>query len=167
MGPANAPVTVVVFSDFQCPYCGVLMRNLRDVQTAFADEVAVVYRHFPLPNHPHALEAARASDCAALQGRFTEYHDALFASPDSIGRVDWSRFAVAAGIRDLPSFQACASDTRRSLTIERDIEAANRLRVTGTPTLLINGLRFQGAMPADTLALHIRKALRDVARDAT
>lgn len=166
MGPPTARVTVVVFSDFQCPYCGALMRSLHEVRAAFPDEVAVVYRHYPLPNHPHALGAARASDCAATQGRFIEYHDALFAAQDSIGLVEWSRFAVSAGIQDLEAFQACAADTARSARIVRDVSAGGRLRVTGTPTLLINGLRFQGAMPAETLAAHVRRALRDLARDA-
>jgi protein-disulfide isomerase len=111
------------------------------------------------------MGAARASDCAAAQGRFVAYHDALFARQDSIGLVAWSRFAAAADVRDLPAFQACAADSAPSPRIDSDVAAGKRLRVTGTPTLLINGLRFQGAMPADTLASHVRRALRDLARD--
>jgi len=85
MGPAEAPVTVVVFSDFQCSFCAVLMDRLRTIREARPDEVSVVYRHFPIEGHQHAAPAARASECAAEQGRFEPFHDALFAAQDSIG----------------------------------------------------------------------------------
>jgi protein-disulfide isomerase len=163
MGPAEAPVSIVVFSDFQCPYCGVLMSRLREVRDAHPAEVAVVYRHFPLRNHPHAAPAARASDCAAEQGKFEAFHDALFAGQDSIGAWEWSRFAQAAGVMDLPRFAACAAGTGPLPTLARDTVAAARLRVTATPTLLINDMRFEGAVPTDTLEAYVRRALAGAA----
>lgn len=140
------------------------MDRLNQVRTSYPREVSVVYRHFPLPNHPHAVGAARASDCAAAQGKFSAFHDALFSAQDSIGVVGWSRFATAAGITDLPRFEACAASTGRLATLERDTAAARRLRVSGTPTLLINELRFQGALPKDTLEAYVRRALRTASR---
>jgi protein-disulfide isomerase len=159
MGPERAPVSIVVFSDFQCPYCAVLMARLREVRGAYPGEVSVVYRHFPLPTHPHAVAAARASECASAQGRFEAFHDALFAAQDSIGILGWDRFAAAAGVADLPRFAACAAATAPIPALERDTVAGRRLRVSGTPTVLINELRFQGALPTDTLHAYVRRAL--------
>lgn len=167
MGPAEAPVTIVVFSDFQCPYCGELMSRLREVRDAHPAEVSVVYRHFPLGNHPHAIGAARASDCAAEQGKFEAFHDALFAGQDSIGTLGWDRFAQAAGIADLPRFGTCAAGTGPLPTVARDTVAAARLRVTATPTLLINDMRFQGAVPKDTIEAYVRRGLTAATTAAT
>lgn len=157
MGPANAPVTVVVFSDFQCRFCGVLMANLRDLRNAYPEQVAVVYRHFPLSNHEYAAAAARASECA--QGRFEAFQDALFASQDSIGAISWDRFASEAGVEDLAAFRACTTNSAPSPALARDSAAGGRLRVSGTPTLLINDQRFQGAVPPAILDEYVRRAL--------
>jgi protein-disulfide isomerase len=158
MGPAKAPVTVVVFSDFQCPYCGVLMDRLRALRGAHPGEVAVVYRHFPVEGHAHAVAAARASECAGAQGRFEAYHDALFERRDSIGVVAWDRFAATAGVPDLAGFRECAAASGRVEALSRDSAAARKLRVSGTPTLLINGLRLVGAPPMDSLESYLRTA---------
>lgn len=158
MGPADAPVTIVVFSDFQCPYCGMLMERLRAVRSAHPAEVAVVYRHFPVQGHAHAADAAKASECAADQGRFEPFHDALFAARDSIGRVPWERFAASAGVPDLSAFQRCASAPGPVAALERDTLAARKLYVSGTPTMLINGLRMVGAPPLDSLEAYVQRA---------
>lgn len=163
MGPAEAPVTIVVFSDFQCPFCGMLMSRLRQLRDAYPREVAVVYRHYPIADHPHAAAAARASECAADQGRFSAFHDALFSAQDSIGAVGWGRFAATAGVADIKRFEACAAATSPLPALERDVAAARRLRVSGTPTLLINDLRFHGAVRQDTLEAYVRRALRNAA----
>jgi protein-disulfide isomerase len=159
MGPADAPVTIVVFSDFQCPYCGILTERLHTVMRAHPREVAVVYRHYPLAGHPYALGAARASECAAAQERFPAFHDALFAAQDSIGVAGWDRFASTAHVPDLARFRACAAQAGPIATVKRDTVAGMRLRVSGTPTLLINDTRLQGAVPADTLEAFVRRAL--------
>ena len=158
MGPSGAPVTIVVFSDFQCPYCGVLMERLKELRSAHPTEVAVVYRHFPVEGHRHAAAAARASECAAAQGRFEPFHDALFAARDSIGVIPWNRFATVAGVRDLGAFQACAGSSVPVAALARDSAAARSLRVSGTPTILINGLRLVGAPPMDSLQAYVRIA---------
>jgi protein-disulfide isomerase len=164
MGPAKAPVTIVVFSDFQCPYCAVLMERLQKVRSARPAEVAVVYRHFPVAGHAHAVAAARASECAGEQGRFEPFHDALFAAPpDSIGNVPWERYAEAAGVGDLSKFRECASATGPLTALARDTLAARKLYVNATPTMLINGLRVVGAPSMDSLEAYVGRALRSSA----
>lgn len=160
MGPPAAPVTVVVFSDFQCPFCAVLMKRLRTLRDRYPREIAVVYRHFPLPVHSYAVAAVRASECAAAQGRFEQFHDALFAAQDSIGVVPWDGFATTAGITDLPAFQACNARTDPIPALARDTLAGKRLDVTATPTFLVNQTRLQGAAPLDTLEAYVRRALQ-------
>jgi len=158
MGPDSAPVTIVVFSDFQCPYCGLLMDRLKKLRSAHPAEVSVVYRHFPVEGHQHAVAAARASECAAAQGRFEPFHDALFAARDSIGLLPWERFAKAAGVRDLSAFQSCAGSSAPVAALRSDSAAARSLQVSATPTLLINGLRLVGAPPMDSLESYVRRA---------
>lgn len=158
-GPADAPVTIVEFSDFQCPYCRMAAARIDSLRQEHPGEVAVVYRHFPLPNHEHAVAAARASECAGEQGRFWEMHDQLFAAQDSIGRVGWARFASSAGVRDSLSFQGCLSRGGRLPALERDTAAGNRLGVRVTPTLLINGTQVLGAPPLDTLRAYVRRII--------
>lgn len=163
MGPAEAPVTIVVFSDFQCPYCAVLMERLGTLRKAHPTEVTVVYRHFPVAGHQHARQAARASECAGDQGRFEAFHDALFAERDSIGVVPWDRFAATAGVGDLPKFRECAMATGPVPALGRDTLAGKQLYVAGTPTLLINERRIQGAPPMDSLEIFVQRALRSTA----
>jgi protein-disulfide isomerase len=158
-GPADAPVSIVVFSDFQCPACRTLASHLKAVRAEFP-QVAVVHRHSPLSIHPFAVEAARASDCAARQGRFEPFHDALFAEQESIGVTPWSRFARTAGLPDLPSFERCLASSDASGPLERDTVDARRLNVTGTPTYLVNGHQFVGAPPFDTLRARVQRAAR-------
>lgn len=159
MGPANAPVVITEFSDFQCPYCRILADRLKELRGRYPGQVAVVYRHFPLPIHEHAVEAARASECAAAQGRFEAYHDALYADQDEIGKVPWTHFAAAAQVPDTATFARCAAATSPLPVLARDREAGDRLEVKGTPTFLLNSLRMQGVPPADTLDAFVRRVL--------
>lgn len=150
-GAADAPVTMVVFSDFQCPACKVLADQVHTLAERHPGRFSVVYRHFPLPSHSQALPAARASECAARQGRFAAYHDALFASQETLGYTPWQKFAQTAGVPDVEAFQRCFSEPGRVEQLARDTEDAKRLGLTGTPTLLLNGRRFNGVPPIDVL----------------
>ncbi len=160
LGPADARLTLVVFSDYQCPFCAVLSQRLRDLRTRHPGEVAVVYRHYPLPRHPHARAAAKASECAGAQGRFEPFHDALFASADSIGVVPWDRFARAAGVPDMARFTACAASEAPVAALALDSAAGQELQVTGTPTMLVNERLITGVPPIDTLEAFVRQARR-------
>jgi protein-disulfide isomerase len=146
MGPANAPVTIVEFSDFECPFCRATADRIRAIRARYPREVALVYRHYPLPYHPNAVAAARASLCAARQGRFESFHDVLFAHQDSLGEIAWSQLARAAGVPGAAAFDACLGDPAPG-DIERDLRAGGRLGVHGTPTLLINDRLIRGAPP--------------------
>lgn len=164
MGPVYAPVTFVEFSDFQCPACRVLASSLDTLRARYGDKVRVVYRHFPLKSHHHAVAAARASECAAAQGRFKPFHDALFARQDSVGLVPWTRFARDAAIPELPAFEACMQQAGPLAALDRDTAAGNRLGVSSTPTLLINGRQVVGAPPLSTLDAFVKHELRGTPR---
>jgi protein-disulfide isomerase len=109
--------------------------------------VALVYRHYPLPYHKNAVPAAQASVCAARQGRFEEYHDALFAQQDSLGLIPWTRLASTAGVPDVAEFQSCMQSSVPGSEIERDLQAGTRLGVRGTPAILVNERFISGAPP--------------------
>lgn len=161
-GPEHAPVTMVVFSDFQCPACRLLATHAKALQKEFPQQLAIIHRHSPLSRHSFAVDAARASECAAEQGRFAAFHDALFVEQSSIGLAPWTRFAVNAGVPDIAAFERCTTSGHSSPTLHGDTLAARQLKVSGTPTLLINGLRFTGTPPLDTLrAFVIRAAAGD------
>jgi protein-disulfide isomerase len=161
IGGTGLPVTVVVFSDFQCPACRLLADNLETVRKKHPRQIGVVYRHYPLPNHPHAASAARASECAGRQGRFEAYHNALFQEQTSIGDTSWIRFAMRAQVPDSAAFSECMGDSRMSAAVERDLRDAEQLGVMGTPTLLINGVRLDGAPKLNVLEAYVRRALDD------
>jgi protein-disulfide isomerase len=164
IGAASAPVTVVEFSDFQCPFCRILALRLDTLRAEFPDDIAVVYRHFPLEViHPHAAAAARASECAATQGRFWAMHDALYAGQNMIGSRSWARFAQVAGVGDSVAFHACMENNAAAEALARDMAAGKALQVQSTPTLLINEFRLTGAAPLDTLRAYVARA-RSTAR---
>lgn len=142
LGPKSAPVVIVEFADFQCPFCRRADSTLKRVLRQYPNEVAVVYRHYPV--HEYAFVAAQAVECAARQGDFVPMHDALYADADSIGAVSWGHFAVKAGVRDTAEFTRCLADPQIAARVVADTTAAHRLRVHGTPTFLINNLRIVG-----------------------
>lgn len=160
-GPDEASVTIVEFSDFQCPFCRIMAARLDSLRVDNPGAVRVVYRHFPLPSiHPHAIQAAQASECAGEQGRFWPMHDALFAMQDSIGRTSWDRYAELAGVGSMAAFQACMSRPAAPTAMHPDTAAGNKLGIRSTPTLLINQHRINGAIPLDSLRAVVRRAAR-------
>lgn len=159
MGPADAPVRIVEFSDFQCPFCRVVQETLAAVRARHPDRVAIVYRHLPLDAlHPHARAAANAVECAGEQGRFAEYHDGLFAAQDSIGVRSWDHFAEEAGLPDLDAFRQCVAENRYADRVERDALLAAELGLEATPTLIVNGTVYSGAPPEEELERLVRAA---------
>ena len=137
LGPLQAKVTLVEFLDYECPACRVLERRLQALRRAYAGSLAVVLRHFPLPTHESAAAAARAAVCAAVQGKFEAFHEALFAESVAAWRP-WSRLADGAGVRDTLAFQECLESSAATATVHADMQAADRLGAPGTPTLLVN-----------------------------
>lgn len=145
LGPANAPVRILEFADFQCPYCAALEPDLDSLRHRYPGQVAVIYRHFPIPSHRYAVTAAQASECAAAQGRFDAFHDALFAHQDSIGVYAWKRFAETARVPDLGAFDACVAGHQFQDRVNADAAAARSISALGTPTLVVNGLLLVGS----------------------
>lgn len=160
MGNQGATVRVVEFADFQCPYCARLRSRLERLRRDSDDRVAVVFRHFPLENHPHAQPAAIASECAARDGRFEAFHDLLFENQDSIGKKSWARFAMEAGVADTVAFNRCRQSPEAEQRVSEDARAAEELRLSGTPTLLIAGHMLVGMPKEGELEQLVRNALR-------
>lgn len=144
IGPADARVTIVEFSDFQCPYCGTMAGRLRSLRQANPGQVALVYRHFPLQYHPFAEPAAHASICAERQGRFEAYHDAVFARQDSLHGEVWPALAEQANLPNLRLFNECMKESGPPQRIQRDLAAGRRLGVNSTPSILVNGVLVTG-----------------------
>jgi protein-disulfide isomerase len=147
-GNPNAPVTIVEFSDFQCPYCQRAYPIIQAVLAKYAKQVKISYRDFPLRGmHPQAQLAAQASRCAGEQGKFWEYHDELFSKPNQLSQEQLTQHATAIGL-DGEQFQACLVSGRFDGSIEQDLQDGMQAGVSGTPAFFINGILVSGAQPA-------------------
>lgn len=160
LGPGSAPVKIVAFSDFQCPFCAAVTADIERLRAQDPERVTVVYRHFPLEAiHPHAFNAALAAECAGAQGRFELYHNALFAAQNEIGARSWRSFAEAAGVPALDDFDLCVKDRRFAERVRRDLAAGKEAGVNSTPTFIFNGKMVTGVPGAQGLASQVRKEL--------
>jgi 2-hydroxychromene-2-carboxylate isomerase len=140
-GPATAPVTIVEFSDYECPHCGRAAPILRDIEREFHDRVRVVHMHFPLSGHIHAMPASRAAVAAGRQGKFWEFHDLLFANQTALEQADLERYATQVGL-DLNRFRADMQSPETEARVAADRREGERLQIDGTPTIFINGRRY-------------------------
>jgi protein-disulfide isomerase len=145
-GSATAPIEIIEFSDFQCPYCQRVNPTVERVLSTYGDRIHFVYRHFPLANHPDAKPAAEASQCADEQGKFWPYHDKLFASPSRLNEPDLKQHAAELGL-DAPRFNACVESHKYKAQVELDMRAGEEAGVNGTPAFFINGRMISGAQP--------------------
>lgn len=146
-GAEQARLTLVVFSDFQCPYCGQAHPSLLRVLKEHPNDVRLVFKHFPLGGHPRAMPAARAAESARLQGRFWEMHDRLFENQDALEEADFDRYAADLGL-DVARFRADRSSPEVQARIDADLAEGARLGIEGTPTLFVAGRRFREPMRA-------------------
>ena len=160
IGPADAMVTIVEFSDFQCPFCSRFVA-LHDSLLSEGLRVRVLYRHFPIPNHPHARNAAIASECAAAQDQFEAMHRTMFGLADSLGTLSWSSLASRAGVPDSAAFVRCLESPESAAAISRDSVAVYKLGLRGTPTLLIGSTRVDGLPLLDSLRVYVKRASTD------
>jgi protein-disulfide isomerase/Skp family chaperone for outer membrane proteins len=160
LGPANAPVTIVEFSDFECPYCGGLFPTLQEIEKKYAEKIRVVYRQYPLTNlHPHAQKAAEASLCADEQKRFWDFHDSLFGNQQDL-TVDALKRRAADMKMDVSAFNACLDSSKHAEAIRKDIVEGSRAGVTGTPAIFINGRLLSGNQPYTNIAEVIEDELQ-------
>lgn len=143
-GPGSAPVTLVEFSDFQCPACAMLRPTIHQVAAKYGDKVRVVFRQFPLNIHPQAPKAAEASLCANEQGKFWELHDAMFGNQQALG-VDQLKASAASLGLDGEAFNACLDSGKYTAAVAADLNAGLAAGVNSTPTTFVNGRMVKGA----------------------
>lgn len=161
LGASTAPTKLIEFSDFQCPFCREFQQTMREFQSRHPNDVAVVYRQFPLPIHAFAHEAAIASECAANEKRFPAFANLLFAEQDSLGSVPWTTFASRAGVQDTTRFKECMASAATAAEVDTDVAVGSRLGITGTPAIIVGDEMLIGALPLDTLeslVSHLRGA---------
>lgn len=161
MGPQDAAVTIVEFADFQCPYCRRAAKDLRELRQRYPKDIALIFRHYPLSGHAQATPAAQAAECAGRQGRFEQFHDMLYAEPDSLGHKTWVRFALESGIADSAKFSRCLADDSVQATIAMDRAAGDRLGVEGTPTFLVNDRRIDGYISPRAFERQVQHAIEE------
>jgi protein-disulfide isomerase len=147
-GPADAPIQIVEFSDFQCPFCQRVGPSLKQVFDTYGDRIHLVYREYPLPNHPNAKQASEAGLCANEQGKFWPFHDRLFANQQRLGSSELKQHAADLGL-DTARFNACVDSHKYTQQVEADMNAGNEAGVNGTPAFFINGRLISGAQPFD------------------
>jgi protein-disulfide isomerase len=163
LGSPSAPVTLVEYSDFQCPFCKRAAPDLRRLVESYPDTVRLVWRHFPLPGHADAQSAAEAAACAGDQGAFWEYHDALFANQGSLAPADLRQHAESAGL-DLALFDDCFESHRYRAVVAHDQASGDALGVSATPAIFINGRLLLGALGYDAYKRVIDEELAAIRR---
>ncbi len=162
LGPADAPVTIVEFADFLCPFCRQAADDIREVRRRWPQEVAVVYRHLVV--HPEARPAALAVECARAAGKFEQMHDALYEQAEAIGVKPWSQWALGAGVGDTLAFAGCMSAPSTDAILVRDSLEARALRAPATPTFLINDKMYVGRLGEELMVRNVKEALREAGR---
>jgi protein-disulfide isomerase len=151
IGPENASVTLLLFSDYECPACGLFANTtFPEIRDKYPDDVQLIYRHWPLSQHRLAYPAAVASDCASSQGRFEAFHELLYQRQDRIGLTTFDEFAQEAGVPDLKAFRDCLA-VDGSESVDADIEVVRAMGGTGTPTLLVNGMLLRESLTPQVL----------------
>jgi protein-disulfide isomerase len=146
LGPDDARVTLVEYSDFQCPYCARAKSLLHKLHELYPNDLRIVFRHFPLAQHPQARGAAEASHCAFEQDKFWPFHDLLFDNSQALAAADLKRWAQDAKL-DVPAFEACLSSPRPSQAVRQNEEEGRKVGVEGTPAIYINGMKLIGLLP--------------------
>jgi protein-disulfide isomerase len=164
-GPSGAPIQIVEFSDFQCPFCRQTVTTIDLVMKEYGDNVRLVYRHFPLPSHPDAWQAAEAAMCAADQDKFWQYHDRLFANQDRLAPDGLKQHAAEVGL-DVAAFMVCLEGRKHQSAVQADLEAGQALGISGTPAFYINGRPLGGAQPFAAFKAIIDEEL-ELARQGT
>ena len=150
-GPAGAPVTIVEFTDYQCPYCHRAQATIDQVMQRYPGKVRLVHLDFPLEGHPGAFPAARAARCAGDQGKFWEYHRGLMTEPGSLDDADLRGRASKLGL-DGSAFASCLASGRHDAAIQASLAQGEGLGVTGTPAYFVNGRMISGARPIESFA---------------
>jgi protein-disulfide isomerase len=159
MGPASAKVTVVAFSDFQCPFCSRAVPTLHQIEQDYKGKIRVAFKQLPLPFHDKAHLAAEASLAANEQGKFWEMHDKLFANQQNLDRISLEKYAQELGL-DMSKFRSALDSGKFKDRVDRESKEGAAVGATGTPTFFINGHKLVGAQPVDAFKTAIDKELK-------
>lgn len=158
LGPADAPITVVEFTDYQCPYCRSAQSTVETLLERYGDRLRLVYLDLPLDFHAEAFQASRAARCAGEQGRFWDYHRGLLMDQGGFADADLVQRARALGL-DEAAFSQCLASERHAETVRASLAEASRIGVQATPTFFINGRRLSGAQPLEEFVAIIEEEL--------
>jgi len=158
MGGANAAVTIIEFSEFQCPFCSRVLPTTAEIKKAYGDDVRVVFKHNPLSFHKDAPLASEAAMAAHEQGKFWEMHDLLFANQRELGRENLDKYAQQIGL-DMQKFKAALDSGKFKARVQQDVDLANKVGARGTPNFFVNGIKVVGAKPFDEFKTIIDKEL--------
>ena len=159
LGPATAPITIIEFSDYECPFCKRAEPALTQALETYKDKIKFAYRHYPLPFHQHARPASEAALCANGQGKYWEYHKKVFASP-SLTEETLKQIAKDVGL-DAAKFDTCMKNHEFAKEIDKDLEDGQAVGVNGTPAFFINGRMLSGAQPFEKFKELIDTALAE------
>ena len=159
LGPADAAVVIVEFSDYQCPYCQMWHQEvLPRILAEYPDQVRFIYRDFPLSGHPEAQPAAEAANCAGDQDAYWEFQEAIFSGLYGYGETAYTQYAQDLGL-DMDDFSSCVANRKHQAEVLEDYSDAISLGVQSTPTFFINGTQLVGAQPYETFKNMIESAL--------
>ncbi len=159
LGRASAPVTLIEFSDFQCPFCQRVAPTIKKIRDTYGDKVRIVWKDFPLTQiHPQAFKAGEAAHCAGDQGKYWEYHDRLFANQGQLQPEELKQHAAALGL-DAAAFNACLDSSKYGERVRDGVAQGTRLGVNSTPTIYINGRVLSGAQPYEAFVSVIDEEL--------
>lgn len=158
IGAQNAPVLVIEFADYECPYCQKIAPDLKRLQEDFAGKVLFAFKDFPLVMHKHAQKAAEATRCAARQGKFWEYHDLLFEKGNGLELAQLKDYARTLKL-DTGVFDQCLDSGETAATVKQDLEQGQKLGLSGTPSFFVNGHFFSGAASYSTIREIVQQQL--------
>jgi protein-disulfide isomerase len=159
IGRANAPVTLIEFSDFQCPFCQRVEPTLKKVRETYGDKIRIVWKDFPLTQiHPQAFKASEAAHCAGDQGKYWEYHDRLFGNQQALHPDDLKKHAGDLGL-NATTFAACLDSSKYGERVRDGVAEGTRLGVNSTPTIYVNGRMLSGAQPYEAFVTVIDEEL--------
>jgi protein-disulfide isomerase len=160
-GSLDAPVVLVEYGDYECPFCGAAHLVVKELQRRLGDDLAFVFRNFPLTSaHPHALRAAEAAEAAGVQARYWPMHDELYEHQQYLDDASLVRHAVAVGVAHVDRFVADLEEHRHLARIRDDLSSGARSGVNGTPTFFINGVRHEGGYDLESLMTALALAAR-------
>ena len=160
-GSTDAPVTMIIFSDFECPFCARAYETFVEVEETYGDSLQIIFKNYPLSFHQYAQKAAEAGECANDQGMFWEMHDMMFENAEALTVDDLKDYASAIGL-DTETFNACLDSGEKEAEVTADMNEGIALGISGTPTFIINGEMLVGAQPYEAFETAIESALDSV-----